>query len=467
MQNRGLPIPYRRFEIVTEMNVDFSYQDALAAIWARSGYDRGFISNPFAGDDAARLGLLRTAGVLDRLGNPERRYRIVHVAGSKGKGSTTVTIDAIIRQTGLRVGRFISPHLHSYRERIVVENRQISEDDFADVAAVALAAAIDLEMESPELGSVTAWELSTAMALCWFARAGCALAVIEVGMGGTLDATNVVDPSISVITRLDFEHTAILGDTLTEIAGNKAGIIKPGKPVVSADQPAEALAVIEAKVESTGSRLLLANRDFSVDGSDSAFTYKDRHGSIPGLRTVLAGAHQVENAAVAIATASAIADLEADQIRVGLLDVVHPGRFEEVRVNRNTMVVIDGAHSPVAATALVRAVRDRYPGVRPLIVVGMLQDKDADQFVSILASIASVWIVTSPASPRALEATRLAESLTSRGLEHEIVPNIASAMDAAVQSHHSLVIVTGSLITAAEARVALGLAIADPAPGER
>ena len=446
------------------MTAHFTYDDALAAIWERSVYDRGFISNPFAGDEAARLGLMRTAGVLIRLGNPERQYWIVHVAGSKGKGSTTVTIDAILRQTGLKVGRFISPHLHTYRERIVVQNRQISEVDFASITAETLAATIALETELPHLGGVTAWELSTAMALCWFARAGCDLAVIEVGLGGTLDATNVVDPVISVITRLDFEHTAILGNTLTEIAGNKAGIIKPGKPVVSADQPAEALAVIEARVKSTGSRLLLANRDFSVAGSDSDFTFEDPNGRIAGLRTILAGAHQVENAALAIATARAVANPADEQMRAGLLDVVHPGRFEEVRIDDRTLVVIDGAHSPVAATALVQAVRDHYPGAHPLMIVGMLQDKDATLFVSILANIASGWIVASPASPRALPAPMLAESIETGGPVPRIIPGVAAAIAAAIASYPPLVVVTGSLTTAAEARVALGLAVNDPVP---
>lgn len=447
-------------------STNFTYPDALAAIWARSGYDRGFISNPFAGDDAARLGLLRTSGMLDRIGNPERNYRIVHVAGSKGKGSTTVTIDALLRQIGLRVGRFTSPHLHSYRERIVVQNEMISESDFANLALDVLHAAEALEREAPELGAVTAWELSTAMALCWYSRAGCDMAVVEVGLGGTLDATNVVDPEISVITTLDYEHTAILGDTLAEIAGNKAGIIKPGKPVICAAQPREALAVIEAKTRATGSQLLLADRDFSVSGADSDFIYRDHDGTINHLSTVLAGRHQVDNAALAIATVRTISGqaISDGQIRAGLHDVIHPGRFEQVQISPDTAVVIDGAHSSVAAKALVQAIKDRYPGVHPLMVVGMLQDKDAARFVATLHGIARGWHIATPASPRALPASLLQEQMGSESSGATVYARIAEALAAAIETKRPLIVVTGSLITVAEARVALGLASDDPTP---
>ncbi|HWV36508.1 MAG TPA: folylpolyglutamate synthase/dihydrofolate synthase family protein [Thermomicrobiales bacterium] len=447
------------------MTTPFSYEDALAAIWKRSGYDRGFISNPFAGDDAARSGLLRTAGVLERLGNPERDYRIVHIAGSKGKGSTTVTVDALLRAAGHRTGRFISPHLHSYRERIVVQDRPISEEDFAALTADALAATEALEHDAPELGDVTAWELSTAMALCWYARAGCEIAVIEVGMGGTLDATNVVDPEIAIITRLDYEHSAVLGDTLTEIAGNKAGIIKPGKPVVTTDQPAEALAVIEARARETGSRLILAGRDFTVTGTDLDFTFTSGSESISGLHTALAGRHQVENTALAIAAVRTITDISADQIRQGLAAVVHPGRFEEVRIDAGRTVVIDGAHSPVAARALVRALQDRYPGQQAAFVIGMLQDKDVSSFTATLEPLAAHWYLAPPASPRALATETLIPILAGSSTPVDSAPSVADSLAAAMAAPHPLIVVTGSLTTVADARVALGLARNDPAPG--
>ena len=223
------------------------YRDALAAIWERSGYDRGFISNPFAGDDAARLGLARTRRLLDRLGAPDTHVSIVHVAGSNGKGSTCAFIDAIARAAGYRIGRYTSPHLHQFRERIAVDGEPIAESDFADHLFTALDAAVALEREEPALGTITAFELTTAMAFNVFTAHDCELAIIETGMGGALDATNVVSSLVAAITPLDYEHTAVLGATLAEIARNKAGIIKAGRPVAVAAQPAEAMAVIEAR----------------------------------------------------------------------------------------------------------------------------------------------------------------------------------------------------------------------------
>src|SRR5699024_2037720 len=166
-----------------------TFDHALAALHDRSGYDRGFISNPFAGDEAARNGLRRTRAVLDRLGNPERTLSIVHVAGSKGKGSTCVAIDAILRAAEYRSGRSLSPHLHSWRERIVIDDAPIDEHAFARITGDVLTAAEAIEAETPELGGVTAFELGTAMALLAFQRSGCDIAILEVGLGGTLDAT--------------------------------------------------------------------------------------------------------------------------------------------------------------------------------------------------------------------------------------------------------------------------------------
>ncbi|MBA2470361.1 MAG: bifunctional folylpolyglutamate synthase/dihydrofolate synthase, partial [Chloroflexia bacterium] len=315
-----------------------TFDEALAAIWERSGYDRGFISNPFAGDDAARLGLVRTARVLDLLGNPERDYPIVHVAGSKGKGSTASFIDSILRATGQRSGRFLSPHLHSYRERFVVDNVLIGEADFTKLVADVMSSAVEAERADAAIGQLTAWEISTAMALLWFSRSICDIVVIEVGMGGTLDATNVIEPAASVITTLDYEHTAILGTTMREIASNKAGIIKPGRPVVSAEQPVDAREVIEAKAQDASAPLSFANRDWTVTGSDRSFSVSGagwRHG---GLVSSLIGPHHVENAGLAIAAVhelrkfNLLPDETIDEsVRQGIGSAFLPGRFEIVR----------------------------------------------------------------------------------------------------------------------------------------
>lgn len=447
-----------------------TFDEAMAAIWARSGYDRGFISNPFAGDDAARLGLVRTARVLTRLGNPERDCRIVHVAGSKGKGSTSSFIDSILRAAGPRSGRFLSPHLHSYRERFVVDDRPIGEADFTQLVADAMAATVEAERDDGTIGQVTAWELSTAMALTWFSRSACDIAVIEVGMGGTLDATNVVDPAISVITSLDYEHTAILGTTMAEIAANKAGIIKSGRPVVSADQPPDAREVIEARAGELGAPLQMANRDWSVTGTDRSFSVTGPDWRHDGLASSLAGQHQVDNAGLAIAAIHGLRGLNLlpesninGPVREGIGSTFIPGRFEIVRHPSGATFVLDGAHSPASTQALANALGDRFPGVGITLVVGMLDDKDPDRLLRPIASIATRWLVAPPDSPRAQRAEIVANSLQALGAKPEVARSVPDAVERAVPESSStapnlVVVVTGSLSTVAEARVALGLA---------
>ena len=447
-----------------------TFDDAMAAIRERSGYDRGFISNPFAGDDAARLGLVRTARVLDLLGNPERDYPIVHVAGSKGKGSTASFIDSILRAAGQRSGRFLSPHLHSYRERFVVDNVLIGEADFTKLVADVMSSAVEAERADAAIGQLTAWEISTAMALLWFSRSICDIAVIEVGMGGTLDATNVIEPAASVITTLDYEHTAILGTTMREIASNKAGIIKPGRPVVSAEQPVDAREVIEAKAQDASAPLSFANRDWTVTGSDRSFSVSGAGWRHDGLVSSLIGPHQVDNAGLAIAAIYELRKLNLlpeetidESVRQGIGSVFLPGRFEIVRHPSGVTFVLDGAHSPASTEALARAVRERFPGAEATIVIGMLDDKDLDRLLQPLVPLANRWLVAPPDSPRAQQSDIIVAALRARGAEPEVTGGVRDAIEQTIPVSSSatarhVVVVTGSLSTVAEARVALGLA---------
>jgi dihydrofolate synthase/folylpolyglutamate synthase len=443
------------------------YQAALATIWDRSGYDRGFISNPFAGDDEARRGLARTNAVLDLLGNPQERIQLVHVAGSKGKGSTSVLLDAVLRAAGKHLGRFTSPHLHSYRERFIVDDQLITEKAFASLTEQVMEAVRKAEFTIPELGRVTAWELSTAMALTWFVESMCDVAVIEVGLGGTLDATNVIDPVVSAITRLDLEHTAILGETLPEIASNKAGIIKPGRPSVTVDQPGAALSVIEERARDVGSRLLVQNRDWFVEGDEGEFAVIGPWGRDEKLQTSLVGPHQVENAALAVAAIKlAFSDdpaVDHAAIRAGLRNAHHPGRFEKV-VRGDRTIIIDGAHTPIAAEALSAALT-RHVSAQPVtFIVGMLQDKRPDPFLEPLIPRADRWIVAELASPRTMSVDLLRETLSRLGQSVDEAPSISAALDLALEGESNIVVVTGSLTSVAEARVHLGLASPDPSP---
>jgi len=443
------------------------YRAALRAIWERSDYDRGFVSNPFAGDESADLGLRRTAALLDRLGRPHERYGIVHVTGSKGKGSTCAFITTILSAAGYRAGLYVSPHLHTYRERISVNGEPISETAFAALTERAFAAVAALERERPDLGRLTAFEITTAMALDHFATAGCDLAVVEVGMGGLLDATNVVTPLVSVITALDLEHTRVLGATLPEIAWQKAGIIKPGRPAAISPQTPEVLAVFQKVAEARGSRLLVGGRDWRWEGSWRSFTVAGPWGTLADLRSGLIGAHQVENAATAIAAISLLPEsgypVPPAAIREGLATTRWPGRFEVLE--SAPRIILDGAHTAGASTALATALRDeQIPSV--ILVIAVMQDKNPAAVATPLLPYVTHIVATETRSPRAMPAEHIAEALAPLGRPISIAPNVPTALTLATNTAgpSGTILIAGSLTTVAEARESLSLATPDPSP---
>ena len=449
----------------------WTYRDALKAIWERSGYDRGFISNPFWGDQAATLGLKRTAALLERMGNPQQRFGVIHVAGSKGKGSTSVLIGEMLSAAGYRVGRYTSPHLHAFRERIAIDGAPVSEEAWAALTERAVGLARALEQDLPDLGEVTAFELTTAMALDAFAAAGCDLATIEVGLGGTLDSTNVVDPLVAVITALDLEHTAVLGDTIEEIAAQKAGIIKPGRPVAVSPQAPSPLAVISRVAQENGSAMIVGGRDWRIQGSWRGFTAEGPWGVFEDLTVGLAGVHQVENAGTALGALWLLRPagivVEEPAIRTGLARARWPGRFERATHQSGTHVILDGAHTPASAVALTSTLAEEEPGRRAWIVLGMLRDKHPAAFATALRPAAAGFIATQAPSPRALPVADIAAALAETGTDVAQAETVAEALDLAIDRAGplGLVVVTGSLATVAEAREALGLGVGDPAVG--
>lgn len=446
----------------------YGHNSALRVLHSRADLGRGFISDPFWGDEAAGLGLRRMDALLDGLGRPDRQYSIIHVAGSKGKGSTCTFAASILGAAGYQVGLTTSPHLHTYRERIVSSGAMISEEAFATLLVRVEGQATALERQRPEIGRFTAFELLTAMALDHFAAVSCDVAVVEVGMGGALDSTNVIIPTVSVITTLDYEHTAVLGSTLSEIAGNKAGIIKPGRPVVVAEQQADALGVINAAARRNDAPLWLAGRDWDVEGDWRRFTARGPWGALRELRSGIAGDHQMGNAALALAAVTASGStlsVPAAAARDGIGMAALPGRFEVVKVDGHT-VVLDGAHTPLAATALTATFQEAFVGQRAVLVLGMAGDKPAEEIAAALAPVAEVVVATYSASPRAMETSKIVEAFHSHTATVHEGDGIAAALDTArrLAGSENPILVAGSFNVVAEAREVLGLAEAGGTP---
>lgn len=444
----------------------WTYDEALDELWRRSNYERGYISNPFGAPEQAEIGRRRVRALMAALGDPQRGPAMLHVAGSKGKGSTVAMLDAVLRASGRRVGRFTSPHLHSFRERIAIDDEPVTEATFGTLTREATAAAERVERDEPGLGRVSTFELLTAMGFLAFAQAVCEVAVIEVGLGGLYDATNLVEPLVSVITRIDLEHTAVLGDTLAAIAAQKAGIIKPGRPVAVSPQPAEAAAVFVEAAGRFGSPLLLGGRDWRIDGDATSFRAVGPWGDEADLRLGLPGRYQLENAGTALATLW-LADraglpIAEPAVRAGLAAARWPGRFERVEAD-GVEIVLDGAHTPAAATALAASLAAAYPGRRAHVVLGISRDKDAATLARALAPVAASFVATRSANPRAADAVAVEHALAASGLDiptaraEPAAAALALAMDAARRDERPLVVATGSLFVVADAREALGL----------
>lgn len=432
------------------------YRDALEFLYSRANYERGFLGSL----DPLGQGLERTARLLEALGRPQDRLKIVHIAGTKGKGSVAATVAAIL-SVRYPTGLFTSPHLHTFRERIQVDGGLIAPAAFDRLVGEIRPLVARLDREAETLGRLTTFELGTALAILHFARAGVEWAVLEVGLGGRLDATNVVSPEVAVITSISYDHTEILGRTLAAIAGEKAGIIKPGVPVVCAPQEDEARAVIEARAEAVRAPLFLAGRDWSWNGTRVDLTVRGPFETYRGLQVSLLGPHQVENAAVAVAVVDLLRaqkriDLAANDIRVGLRQVRWPGRVEVIR--KNPTVIVDGAHNGESAEYLARTLREEFSFNRLFLVLGTSADKDIPAIVRALVPLADFAGVTRSNHPRAAAPERLAEEFWRAGRPARTFPDVGTALDEFLgeAGPDDLICVTGSLYLVAEAREHLG-----------
>src|SRR5262245_8980183 len=386
-----------------------------------------------------RPGLERIEGLLEALGRPEQRYRLVQVGGTNGKGSGSAMLAAILKSDGHRVGLYTSPHLVSFRERIRVNGEPIPEDGVVDgvEALGTLVARFDATM----------FEATTALALDHFAREAVDVAVLEVGLGGRLDATTVGTPEVAVISRIDLDHQAILGSTLEAIAGEKAAIIRGGIAVSAAQAP-EAERVIVARAAAVGVPLLLEGRDLSVSverrGPDGQrVTCAGPGWSLRDIELAMPGSYQPSNALLATTAARELGAAEA-AIRGGLARAWWPGRFQVLRGTRGYLV-LDGAHNPAGARALATSLRDVFGPTAVTFVLGILGDKDAAGIIAALVPLARRFILVAPPRPRASAPDAL-RSLIPAGVDVTVAGTPAEALErAAATAADGVVCVAGSL----------------------
>ena len=444
------------------------YRAALGFFRDRSDYDRGFISNPFAGDEAATAGLDRTRELLSALGSPDRAYPIIHVAGTKGKGSTCAFIESMARQSGLRTGMFTTPHLHSVRERIQIDGIPISEETWAAGMERCARAVSLVETEHEELGRITAFEINTALALLVFGNALVDLGIVEVGLGGRLDATNVVAPRVSVITPVSYDHQAILGDTLSQIASEKAGIIKPETPVIVAPQEPEAAAEIASRAEALNAPLYRAGTHWSTSYVSGRATLSGPWGEIGNLELGLRGRHQAGNAGAALMALwllnpALIADTGA--VADGLQGVQWPGRYEVIQ--EKPTVIVDGAHNGASMGVLADALLDEFPNREFVVVFGSYMDKHLDDMLSELEPLRPTLIATRSLSPRARDTSSILDVARLKDFDVDEQPSVGDAIEAALgmAGPRTVIVATGSLSIVALTREHVGLA--DVAPVER
>ncbi len=410
--------------------------------------------------------LERIKALAERLGHPERRFKSVHIAGTKGKGSTAAFCESVARAAGLRAGTYTSPHLVDVRERIRLDGRPVPRGLLAR-ALTRCHGDYQAVRAAPGDRRLTYFEALTHLAFQIFAEREVDLAVVEVGMGGRLDATNIITPLVSVITAISRDHTAQLGSSLAEIAGEKAGIAKPGVPLLVAPQPPEALEAIRAAAERRGAGpLLVLGQDLRLaPGRRRAGAYRTMALRTPmrtygELKVRLLGVHQLENAALAVAAMELAAgrgglSVTEDAVRRGLEKARWPGRFEIAR-RKPVLTVLDGAHNPDSVRKLMRAIDEEFPRRRPLAVVfAAAGDKDVDAMLGEIAPRAALFVATESGNPRGLDPRVISELARGRGAkrvaaERDIGKALEKAWGAA--GAKGAVLVTGSLYLVGRAK---------------
>ena len=411
--------------------------------------------------------------VMELLGDPQRAYPVIHLTGTNGKTSTTRMIDSLLTAMGLKTGRFTSPHLHSFRERITIGGEPIAPERLVEVydEVRPMVQLVDDRAVAAGGTRLNFFMMSVVLAYTAFADAPVDVGVVEVGLGGTWDATNVADGQVAVVTPVAIDHTRLLGSTVEEIATEKSGIIKPGAITVSALQEPDVAEILLDRANEVGARIVFEGNDFGVTARDVAvggqqLSLRGLTGDYPDIYLPLHGEHQAGNAAIALAAVEAFLGggeqrLDLEVVRQGFADVTSPGRLEIVR--RSPTVLVDAAHNPAGMRALRSALSDSFTFNRLVGLVAIFSDKEAAEMLEILEPALDHVVVTRNTSPRSIPPRELGAIATEIFGEGRVT--VESSMPDAIESAVTLaeedgigggVIVTGSVVTAADARLLLG-----------
>lgn len=428
------------------------YEEALE--WVMSFWGPG---RPGTQERALRrLKVPRMRALLEALGSPHLKYPSVLVAGTKGKGSTVAFIAEGLKAAGYRVGRYTQPHLVDWRERTWVDGRSIEPDEVSELARRIKPAVETIQDSAPDMGSLTTYEVGTALTLSHFADRRVDIAVLEIGIGGRLDALNAVAPVLSAITSISLDHTDVLGETLEEIAAEKAGILRSGRPAVASPQRPEVETTLRRAAAETGTRLYLVGSDWRwQEGAEpGTFDISGPLGAIEGLRTPLLGDHQRDNATVAAAALQLLGEqgfrIDAEAIRRGLALVEWPGRVQQLR--RDPAVVVDAAHNADSARRLLEAVRKHFRYERMILVFGASADKDIAGMALVLGPMADRVIATGSGHLRAAGLEPLAAKFARYApVQVEPEPGAALHQALALAAPADLVLATGSVFLAGRA----------------
>ena len=400
------------------------------------------------------LGLERMLQLMERLGNPHRQFKSIHIAGTNGKGSTAVFIASILKEGGYKTGLYTSPHLEKFNERVQISGELIADHEVESISAEIKSAAKGLPA-----GELTYFELTTALAFLYFARKKVDLAVIEVGLGGRLDATNIISPLLSVITPVALDHADYLGSTLSSVAAEKGGIIKKEVPFIIGRQEKEVEGILRKIGSDKASKVYSLNSDFDfMEAGDGIFDFRGLEGNIKGLQTSLYGRHQMENAALALAAVEVLNryqySIDESALREGIKGAFWPGRFEVL--SEDPHIILDGAHNPAGARRLAEALNEKFGGDKGVLVAGFMDDKDYCGMLKELSPCASHLILTKPQQERSFD-PQMAMEGARKIANHSnviVIPSMKDAINEGIMlaKDKRFIIITGSLYGVGEAR---------------